>query len=259
MSREKTPFRRTIIAGYADAFNGREVRPSSVMTYLEETAAEHCASVGRDIFTLLEDGGGWVLLGGGMQMYRYPRYGEEITIETWISRWKRFSGIREYRLYSADGNLIGEAGGRWVFWDLATRKPTAIPDVFRDKWYYDIDSPYKRLSENFSPTSDEWNFQTPESVILEVRRGDVDLYGHLHNTTYLDWLMEAVPVSLWSGGVPMDLGIQFVGEARLGESVEFLSISVDKGWFHEVRRVGDDKLLVKGYTRWDERASVLIA
>lgn len=267
MSMEIEPFSQTVVAGYSDSFNGREVRPSSMMTFLEETAAEHCADVGRDIFTLLENGGGWVLAGGGMRMKKYPRYGETIRIETWISSWKRFTGFREYRLYAEDGSILGEAGSRWVFWDISTRKPMAIPPIFLDHWHVCPDSPYRRIfpasgTPSFFTKGEEQTDHSAlpaESVQLEVRRGDVDLYGHLHNTTYLDWLMEAVPESLWSDAIPMDLSIQFFGEARLGESVIFNSTVSENGWFHEVKRVGDGKLLVQGFSRWNEKSTELSA
>ncbi len=146
MKMETAPFRKTITAGYSDSFSARDVRPTSMMAYLEETAAEHCSSIGRDLFSLLDDGGGWVLTGGVMRMERYPRYGEEFHIDTWISGWKTFIGIREQRIVSADGTLLGEAGGRWVYWDMASRKPTPVPQVFTDTWYFNPDSPYRRLS-----------------------------------------------------------------------------------------------------------------
>ena len=45
-----------VVPGLADAFRARYVRPSALMIFLEEAAAEHCRAVGRDIFDLLERG-----------------------------------------------------------------------------------------------------------------------------------------------------------------------------------------------------------
>lgn len=260
MSIEKEPYSKEIIAGYSDSFSGRDVRPTSMMSFLEETAAEHCRCAGRDLFALLDDGRGWVLTGGGLSMKRYPRYGEVFRIETWISDWKRFSGIREYRILASDGSLLGEAGGRWVYWDLNTRKPTAVPDVFRERWHCSPDSPYRRIfPESATPSFPGLYEDQGNSVRLEVRRGDVDLYGHLHNTTYMDWLLEAVPVDLWSGSIPMNLGLRFFGEARLGDAVVFSTRRGEDGWFHEVCREADGKLLVRGSSRWCERNLALSA
>jgi acyl-ACP thioesterase len=94
----------------------------------------------------------------------------------------------------------------------------------------------------------------PEGRIgLRVRRGDVDLYDHLHNTTYMDWLMEAVPDGLYRDSEPERMGIRFFGEARLGDEVAFLSQKSGNGWLHDVVRESDGNLLVRGYSEWRKR------
>lgn len=262
MMMETEPFRHSLTAGYTDSFNGRAVQPSALMSFMEEAAAEHCRVIGLDIFSLLESGQGWVLTGAALKVLRYPAYGERLSIETWISRWKNFSGIREYRITSSNGEIVAEGGGRWVFWDLGTRKPVKIPQVFRDSWYLSDDSPYRLMY----PSSDTPEF--PEtipgagdecSVRLKVRRGDVDLYGHLHNTTYMDWLMEAVPDHLYQDWEPRTFGIRFLGEAGLGDDVIFSTRRGLWGHIHEVRRVFDGKLLVSGFSDWIERSKELSA
>ena len=251
-----------VTAGYADSFNGRTVQPSAVMTYLEEAAAGHCKVIGRDIFSLLETGQGWVLTGGALRIFRYPDYGEDIIVETWISEWKEFSGIREYRISSRSGEILGEAGGRWVYWDIGIRRPMPIPKVFKDSWFYDVESPYRRMYPvSATPTFPEPVPGTDDEsrISLSVRRGDVDLYGHLHNTTYMDWLMEAVPEYLYRDSEPMMLGIRFFGEARLGDDVTFTTSKGQWGRFHEVRRIGDGKLLARGFSDWIERSKAISA
>lgn len=259
---ETDVFQHRITAGYADSFNGRAVQPSALMTFLEEAAAEHCRSIGQDIFSLQEAGQGWVLTGGALRVLRYPDYGEQLNIETWISSWKRFSGIREYRIRSSNGEIVAEGGGRWVFWDIRTRKPAGIPEIFRDSWYTCDDSPYRLMY----PGSDTPDFPDPIqeagdecSIRLKVRRGDVDLYGHLHNTTYMDWLMEAVPDSLYQDWEPRIFGIRFFGEACLGDEVIFSTRRGRQGRLHEVRRIFDGKLLVSGFSEWIERCRKLSA
>lgn len=262
MTKETEPFCHIITAGYADSFNGRSVQPSALMSFLEEAAAEHCRKIGLDIFSLLDAGQGWVLTGGALNVMRYPDYGEQLFIETWISSWKKFSGIREYRIRSRNGDIIAEGGGRWVYWNMETRKPEAVPQKFRDSWYTSDDSPYRSMY----PASDTPVFPEPVpetgagcSINLNVRRGDVDLYGHLHNTTYMDWLMEAVPDSLYRTSEPVKFGIRFFGEARLGDGVVFSTRRSCQGHLHEVRRIDDGKLLASGFSEWIESNSKLSA
>ena len=280
MNMEQQPFRYEITARYSDSFNGRIVRAPALMAAMEEAAAEHCRAVGKDIFSLLEDGQGWILTGGGLRMWEYPSYGDVFTVDTWISEWKEFIGIREYSIRTADGRLLGEGGGRWVFWDMKSRRPKSVPKQFKERWHFRSDSPYRRMSQdpamisfssgksipqdsektrNSREPGDSSDIDVVERLDLEVRRGNVDLYNHLHNTTYIDWMMEAVPDGLYRDSQPMRLGIRFFGEAKLGDKVAFLSRRSGSGWHHDVVRESDEKLLVSGYSEWGERGQALSA
>lgn len=197
-------------------------------------------------------------------MNRYPRYGERLTVETWISDWRELSGIREYRILSDSGEILGEGGGRWVFWDLSRRRPTRIPVLFKDRWPRLSDSPYRRLyPESTTPCFPAADLRIdPVDEIrrdMTVRRGDVDMYGHLHNTIYLDWLMESVPEGLYAGFEPCRLGLRFFGEALLGDEVTILSRPAARGWLHDAVRRSDGRLLVRGYSEWREKRPALSA
>ena len=274
---EKRPFRYEVTARYSDSFNGRAVRATSLMKFMEEAAAEHCRAVDRDVFSLLEAGRGWILTGGGLRMFEYPSYGDRLVIETWISEWKEFIGIREYRIGAPDGRVFGEGGGRWVFWDMATRRPAPVPSLFKERWHRRSDSPYRRMyPASATPSFPEEDRGSDAAgsprrqaagappgiagrIALKVRRGDVDLYDHLHNTTYLDWLMEAVQDGLYREAEPANLGIRFFGEAKLGDEVAFISRRNGTGWLHDVVRETDGTLLVRGFSEWRDRDRILSA
>ena len=64
-----------------------EASPTTILTLLEEAAADHCLSIKQSLFDLFNQNIGWVLLSGYMQMERYPLYKEKITIRTWLSKY----------------------------------------------------------------------------------------------------------------------------------------------------------------------------
>ncbi len=253
---EQQPYQYSVTSGYGDSFNGRSVKPSAIMGYLEEAAADHCRAIGRDVFTLHDENSGWVLNSASLRIHTYPSYGEKLVVKTWISAWKRFSGIREYRLSRPDGDVLAEGGGRWVFWNILTRKPQAIPGVFLTNWHRREESPYRTaFPDSATPTFPKIPDCQPSSVSSDfrVRRGDIDLYGHLHNTSYMKWLMEAVPDYLYRDYEPINFSLRFFGEALLGQIVRFTTRAAGKGWFHEVRILEDGRLLARGTTEWERR------
>ncbi len=55
--------------------------PTTILTLLEETAAEHCCSINHNLYQLEKQNIGWVLFAGIIQMERYPRYKEKSQLE----------------------------------------------------------------------------------------------------------------------------------------------------------------------------------
>lgn len=61
--------------------------------------------------------------------YLNPAYlGDEIEVRTWISEWKRVRRIRKYEFArKADGKVIVKGETQWVFVELTTGRPIALP------------------------------------------------------------------------------------------------------------------------------------
>ncbi len=77
-----------------------ECSPTTILTLLEETAADHCYSINYSLYDLVEQNVGWVLFSGVMKMDRYPKYKEKITIRTWLSVYSTIKGIRENIIFN---------------------------------------------------------------------------------------------------------------------------------------------------------------
>lgn len=61
--------------------------------------------------------------------YLFPAFlGEVIEIRTWIENIRRVRSLRKYEFArKADGKLLARAGTDWVFMDIKTGTPKAVP------------------------------------------------------------------------------------------------------------------------------------
>ena len=94
---------------YFEMNNFGEAASTTILTLLEETAAEHCYSINHSLYDLEKQNIGWVLVSGIMTMNRYPIYKEKIIIRTWLSSYSMIKGIRENIIYDEKRNIIGKA------------------------------------------------------------------------------------------------------------------------------------------------------
>lgn len=174
---------------YKDVNDRQEATPVAIMNFVEETAADHCAHIGRNIYDLQKEGRGWVLYAGCFHMKSYPRYREKIRIVTWISRFKGFHGVREYQVFSGDNRLYGGFRGLWLYFDLVRRKPVTVENIFHEKW-----AMRDKMAIDLEIIPSKCSIINPDfAKSFSVNRYDIDSNNHVNNVRYMQWLMESIP------------------------------------------------------------------
>ncbi|WP_424989431.1 acyl-[acyl-carrier-protein] thioesterase [Flagellimonas sp.] len=198
--------------------------PTTVLTLLEETAAEHCHSIDHSLYQLADKKIGWVLVSGIMQMERYPRYKEKITIRTWLSKYSNIKGFRENVIYDAENNIIGRAKGLWIFFDIERRRPTQIFEEIKEKWSesnnVSIDADISKKFESIDIADYQLSFK--------VSRYDTDMIRHVNNIRYLQWVIESIPDEIMNNYYLHSIDGRFVSEAHYGDNIISLTKELEK-------------------------------
>jgi acyl-ACP thioesterase len=223
--------------------------PAAILTLLEETAAEHCCTIEQNLYHLEKCNIGWVLISGKIDMIRYPRYKETITIRTWLSKYSLVKGYRENLILDNDGNIIGKAKGIWVFYDIEKRKPVPIFNDIKMKWGVDAEE------------ATEINFGTIQTVAddtvkmeFNVYKSDLDNYKHVNNIKYLHWLIDSMPEEILDEYFLNVINAKFYSETQFGEKIQ-IYIHHDKNnntFLHNMKSSLDNRLLSAAYTKWEK-------
>lgn len=217
---------------YSEVDDRGELTPVSLLNILEETASSHCDESGWGVFRLMEEGYGWVLLRGGFEMSRYPRYREDFRVETWVSRARRFEAYRENRVVSSTGEILGTARALWLFYDISRRRPASIFEDILKAWTPGGPAASGMdLSEIEGPSSAPDAESRAAEADFAVRRADIDTNGHVNNVVYLSWALEALPKATREGAYLSSLRGQFKRELKLGASAMPLCADEGEGKF----------------------------
>ena len=116
-----------IIPANAIDENGH-VNNVAYVQWMQDIAVEHYESIGgTDPMQLL--GATWVVREHRIE-YLLPAFaGEEIEIKTWVENIRRVRSLRKYEfIRKTDGKTLVRGETDWVFVDLQTGAPRAIPD-----------------------------------------------------------------------------------------------------------------------------------
>lgn len=225
--------------------------PTTILTLLEEAAADHCYSINHSLYQLGEQSIGWVLISGVMQMERYPNYKEKITIRTWLSKYTTIKGFRENIIYDEQNNIIGRAKGLWIFFDIERRRPTEIFNDIKEKWSFcseeSIDYNISQKIHAFENSDYEKNFK--------VNRYDTDMIKHVNNIRYLQWVVESIPEEIVDNYFLYSIDGRFTSEAHLGQTIVSLTKNIedetkDKAFLHTIKIEGTNKVCATAKTIW---------
>ncbi len=228
-----------------------EASSTTILTLLEETAADHCYSINHSLYDLEKQNIGWVLLSGIMIMDRYPSYKEKIIIRTWLSSYSMIKGIRENIIYDEKMNIIGKAKGLWVFFDIIRRRPIQIFDSIKERWSYCNDE-----SINHDITK---KIKIMDSLAhikeFKVNRFDVDTNQHVSNIRYLQWLIESIPEEIIDNYYLYSIDGRFIAEAQYGDTImSFTERDInDNSFIHSIKTQKNDKVCATAKTLWKKR------
>jgi acyl-ACP thioesterase len=226
--------------------------PTTILTLLEEAAADHCLSMKHSLFDLFNQNIGWILLSGYMQMESYPLYKEKITIRTWISKYTSIKGIRENIIYNEQGSIIGRAKGLWLFFDIKRRMPVRIFEDIKEKWSC---FPEESIRYDINKKIEAINSAKYKKSFL-VHKYDMDSNKHVNNLRYLQWLLETIPNEITDNFYMHSIDGRFVGEAQFGHTIESLTEHENDAYkfIHTIKDLDSNQVCSIGRTVWKKRA-----
>lgn len=204
----KSIWQHTFVARSFQVDSSRRLSMHGLLSLLQESAWQHAAVLGHGFAQTRQSVGSWVLARQRAVMDRWPQWGQEFAIRTWLRPPGSVLVTRDFEIL-VDDEVWGRACAHWLTIDHSTRRPVPLPfpddpSLFRQDFRLDFEPEKVAV------------FQ-PRAVlkIFEVYRSDLDMNGHVNNTRFSQWLLD----SLANGGELREYQINFLAEAKLGDRV----------------------------------------
>jgi medium-chain acyl-[acyl-carrier-protein] hydrolase len=226
----------------------RRATPAALCDLLQEAAGNHAWALGVALDQIVEaHRETWMLYRLALRVAEAPRWRDEVTVETWPCGVERLYAVRDFRVLADDGRALAEASTTWLVVDLDSRRPARNPRTPLD---WTAGAP-RALPDAFLRRLPVLTEAAHERA-FEVRRGDLDLNGHVNHVHMLAWALDAVPDARCEGARVASVDAEFLAEALPGETVRSSCAPEGDGatWLHAVTRPSDGRLLLKARTGW---------
>jgi len=218
------------------------VNNANYLRYMQEAAFEASAAVGYDVQRYAQMERVWYAHATDIEYLRPVKYGDTVTVTTWVMDFRRVTSRRAYELRSTTtGELVARATTDWAFLDAATRKPAVIPQELISSFFPAGVSEQPPMREKFPSAP-----PLPEGAYRLRKRAqwrECDSAGHVNNAIYAEWAeecgMQCIAHYRWpvtrmaAAGIGIfyrRMWIEYLQPALFDDEVEIVA------WLSEVKR-----------------------
>jgi len=230
----------------ADASNSASL--VTICNFLQVSAFRHAEHLGfdytrKDGFDRL-----WVLIRILIHMDEYPSWNEEIEVKTWHRGAEGLVALRDFEILDAHGKRLGAVSSHWFLLDPETRK-----DVEPEINHNAISSVWPVAVMEEQPGRILIPRDLPFIRSLTAGYTDLDMYNHVNNARYIDWVLNLFPEEMHRKYSISSFLIEFLSEVKYAEEIRlFASVNPEESLVKGIR-VGDEKTIFKARVNWKER------
>ena len=209
----------------------QELKPYSFMNMMQEAAGKHANLMNFGYDALQESNQIWVLSRIKVRFEQFPKWGDNVTIETWHKGMQSLFGLRDFILHAEDGSNAVVATSSWLIMNAKTRRIergnvfNSTSEILNDGNKTNaIETPCDRLK-----TQPDMEF-VREHV---VKYSDIDNLMHTNNAKYAEWITDSINFELIKTHRIKEFQINYNSETLLGDKIEI--------WAKEIETPADIK------------------
>jgi medium-chain acyl-[acyl-carrier-protein] hydrolase len=211
------------------------IKTACLMQYFQEAAALHAEQLGFGVDSLNKINSYWVLSNIMIEIDRLPKWNDEITVKTWPSGFSRSIATREFVGRDQNDCELFKAGSQWMVLNKPSNRPK---NLFR----LDLSLPKteeKALSEELVRLEPQDDYSEVDRI--SVPYSSIDLNGHVNNTEYVRWGIDALRKAFKFDGNIRSMHATYLSEVFEGDELDLMLSRNNNGHFCVFARKSDEK------------------
>lgn len=205
----------------------------AILQILENVSAHHALTV-RD--RIADSNVAWILLEWRIEICKRPKQFQKIEVRTWVQDTPPSSTtLRDFLITDLDGSVLVKASSRFAQFNTKTKRMTRISEDLLRSYEPETDSAFE---DDPARLAEPGSFDSESPIVL--RRTDIDYNGHVHNTRYVAFALDALPEEEFKRADFDRMRIAYRSAISFGSRPTIRHTSTENGHFFSI--YSDDRL-----------------
>lgn len=230
-----------------DVDSNNRLRINRIFDYFQDAASNDAERLGFGYGEFVPKGLLWVLSWIKIEFLSYPKFMDEVKIQTWAKRQVKLYSMRDFFLFNIGKEIICKGTSAWLLLDSKSLRPKILTRLYPD---------LKLLENNEALTDIPQKIIPPKEMekiySKKIRYSDIDLNKHTNNAKYIEFMFDCFDHEFHLEHTVKTLTVSFNAETKIGDEVEIYRGELNSNSSHyvEARNTYSGNLVFQAEIDW---------
>jgi acyl-ACP thioesterase len=225
------------------------LKVNTILDYFQDAASNDAECLGFGYSDFVPMGLTWVLSWAKFEFLDYPKFMDEVKIQSWGKKQIKLYSMRDYLLFNSKDEVICKGTSAWLLLDSKSLRPKILPQLFPEIKMLDSKDALSDFPQKIIPTT-----ETEITYSTQIRYSDIDLNQHANNAKYIELMLDCFENDFHREHTIKSLTVSYITQSKYGDKIQlFKGIEKDNPLNHyiEVKNMTSNKIVFQALVKWN--------
>ncbi|MDH3267827.1 MAG: thioesterase [Ignavibacteria bacterium] len=225
------------------------LKVNTILDYFQDAASNDAERLDFGYSNFVPRGLTWVLSWAKFEFIKYPKFIDEVKIQTWGKKQHKLYSIRDYLMFDSKDEIICRGTSAWLLLDSKSLRPKILPQLFPEIKMHDSIDALIDLPQKITHT-----LQQDSIYSTQVRYSDIDLNQHANNASYIKFMLDCFDKEFHKEHTIKSLVVSFSAESKFGDEIQlYKGTEKDNPLTHyiEAKNQTSSKMVFQAIVEWN--------
>lgn len=225
------------------------LKVNTILDYFQDAASNDAERLNFGYSNFVPRGLTWVLSWAKFEFIHYPKFIDEVKIQTWGKKQHKLYSIRDYLMFNSNEEITCRGTSAWLLIDSKSLRPKILPQLFPEIKMHGTKDALTDLPQKIVPT-----VKSNLIFTTQIRYSDIDLNQHANNASYIKFMLDCFEKEFHKEHSIKSLVVSFNAESKFGDEIHlYKGTEKDNPLTHyiEAKNLASSKMVFQALVEWN--------